>query len=166
MFTPLKKSGNREEDDKLALELVSSFISKEDGLIAVLSNLSALLKWYMDDVSWLGFYLINSKSDTLYLGPFQGMPACTRIKVGKGVCGTAYQKKETIIVPDVNAFPGHIACSSDTQSEIVVPLEGFGVLDVDSNTLNRFTNEDRIFLEKVMAKLNDFLIEIREEESR
>lgn len=155
MFSPIEKTGNRYEDDKLFLELVSSMLDREDGLVTNMSNLSALIACYLEDVSWCGFYLLDG--DILRLGPFQGLPACTRIRIGKGVCGTAYERNETIVVPDVDVFPGHIACSSATRSEVVVPLEGFGVLDLDSTTLERFTSEDARLLEKVMERLSSVL---------
>lgn len=155
MFSPFERSGNRVEDDRFFLELVSSYLDREDGLVTNLSNLSALLKWYLEDISWVGFYLLDGT--ILRLGPFQGKPACTRIRIGKGVCGSAYAEKRTLIVPDVNAFPGHIACDGDSKSEIVVPLEGFGVLDIDSASYNRFTEEDDILLEKVMQLFSSVL---------
>jgi GAF domain-containing protein len=106
---------------------------------------------------WVGFYLVD-KEDELVLGPFQGPVACTRIRKGKGVCGTAWQREETIIVPDVEKFPGHIACSSASKSEIVVPIikkdTVVGVLDVDSAELNSFDETDKIFLENLIAQLN------------
>ncbi len=155
MFSPFEKSGNRVEDDNLFLELVSSYLDREDGEVTNLSNLSALLKWYLEDISWVGFYLLDG--NILRLGPFQGKPACTRIMIGKGVCGTAYKEGRTIVVSDVNAFPGHIACDGESKSEIVVPLEGFGVLDIDSSSYDRFHEEDANLLEKVMEILSAVL---------
>ncbi len=155
MFSPFERSGNRVEDDNLFLELVSSYLDREDGEVTNLSNLSALLKWYFEDISWVGFYLLDG--DMLRLGPFQGKPACTRIMIGKGVCGTAYKEGRTLVVSDVNAFPGHIACDGDSKSEIVVPLEGFGVLDIDSSSYDRFHEEDANLLEKVMEILSAVL---------
>ena len=152
MFSPFNKSGNREEDDKLFLELASSFITSEDGLTTILANLSALLKWYLDDVSWIGFYLFDGEK--LRLGPFQGLPACTEIKIGKGVCGTAFKENRTLIVSDVSTFPSHIACSATTKSEIVVPFS-LGVLDADSDLLNRFDNLDADLLEAVVHMLDE-----------
>jgi len=155
MFSPFERSGNRVEDDNLFLELVSSYLDRDDGEVTNLSNLSALLKWYLEDISWVGFYLLDGA--ILRLGPFQGKPACTRIRIGKGVCGSAYAEKRTLIVPDVNAFPGHIACDGDSKSEIVVPLEGFGVLDIDSASNDRFCEEDMNLLESVMSLLSGVL---------
>ncbi len=114
--------------------------------------MSSLIFHYLDDVSWCGFYLLDGNE--LYLGAFQGKAACTRIKIGKGVCGTAYQKEKTIIVDDVNTFPGHIACDSASRSEIVVPIEGFGVLDIDSTSFSRFGEREKILLEEVMKLLS------------
>lgn len=118
-------------------------------LYSNLANISALLNT-MGDVNWCGFYL--AQGETLYVGPFQGEPACTRIPFGKGVCGTAAYKKISVIVPDVHEFPGHIACSEVSASEIVVPImrDGrvLGVIDIDSPTVNRFDESDRVELER------------------
>ena len=123
------------------------------GLIANAANTSALLFQLLPDVNWAGFYLADNEQ--LVLGPFQGKPACTRIPFGKGVCGTAAESGETVVVPDVHQFAGHIACDRDSQSEIVVPLMSWGkvvgVLDVDSPSLNRFDEEDKDGLESVAA---------------
>lgn len=117
--------------------------------IANLANASALLWQELRDINWAGFYLLQD--DALILGPFQGKPACIRIPMGKGVCGTAAATLKTQLVPDVHAFPGHIACDSASNSEIVVPLYKngalFGVLDIDSPIFNRFSQEDRQGLE-------------------
>lgn len=110
-----------------------------------LSNAAALLWDALDDINWSGFYLM--RDGKLVLGPFQGRVACTSIDIGKGVCGTAAERLETVVVPDVREFPGHIACDSASRSEIVVPLtvDGnlYGVMDIDSPSLGRFTDEDR-----------------------
>ena len=120
--------------------------------ISILANTSALIKEMLTDISWVGFYL--SFDNQLLLGPFQGKVACTTIKVGSGVCGTSVKLKETIIVPNVHEFPGHIACDSASNSEIVIPIiinnEVYGVLDIDSYRFNRFTNTDQFYLEKVV----------------
>ena len=119
-------------------------------LISNLSNVSAIIN-KIGDVNWAGFYLI--KDNELILGPFQGDVACTRIKMGKGVCGTSALKRETLIVPDVNKFEGHIACSSLSKSEIVTPIiyldKVVGVIDIDAPIYNRFSNEEKEFLEEV-----------------
>ena len=127
----------------------------EPDLIANLANCCAALRSTFG-FFWVGFYLV--KDNELVLGPFQGSIACTRIAKGKGVCGTAWKKKETILVPDVDAFPGHIACSSLSRSEIVVPIfnnkgEVIMVLDIDSDSLNDFDEEDKIGLEKITAHI-------------
>ena len=120
-------------------------------LTANLANLSALIRQSLDDINWAGFYLVDG--DKLILGPFQGNVACVEIALGKGVCGTAAQQDATHLVPDVHRFKGHIACDSASRSEIVVPLHRDGkvvaVLDIDSPTLSRFTQEDKEGLEKL-----------------
>lgn len=124
-------------------------------LVANLANVAAALKEAFD-FFWVGFYLV--KQDQLVLGPFQGPVACTRIRKGKGVCGTAWQEGATLLVPDVEVFPGHIACSSLSRSEIVVPLikdgEVWGVLDIDSDLLNFFDETDRKYLEEMCGYLS------------
>lgn len=133
----------------------TGLLDGETDLIANLANISALLYHTMENINWAGFYLY--KNEQLVLGPFNGKPACIRINIGKGVCGTAAYKKETIIVQNVHKFPGHIACDSETQSEIVVPMikEGrlIGVLDIDSIKLENFNQVDQVNLEKLVAIL-------------
>lgn len=123
--------------------------------IANLANISALIFDTLEDLNWAGFYLLEG--DTLVLGPFQGKPACIEIPVSRGVCGAAVRENRSQLVPDVHAFPGHIACDSASRSELVVPLRRngvpFGVLDLDSPTRNRFTEEDRIGMERLAAVL-------------
>ena len=120
--------------------------------IANLANASALIWNTLEDINWAGFYL--KEDNKLILGPFQGKPACIEIPIGKGVCGTAAERGETILVPDVHKFPGHIACSSESRSEIVVPVWRDGrilaVLDIDSEKLDTFTETDRYWLEKIV----------------
>ena len=127
--------------------------------VANLANLSALLYQTLDRLNWAGFYL--REGDVLVLGPFQGRVACIEIPWGKGVCGTAAEKDETQLVPDVHAFPGHIACDGASRSEIVVPLHRFGevvaVLDIDSPVLNRFSEDDRSGLEAFAAVIEKHL---------
>ncbi|MAC48266.1 GAF domain-containing protein [Oceanospirillum beijerinckii] len=134
------------------LPQLEALISGEDDLIANLANIAAALKQSMN-FFWVGFYLVKSE-DMLVLGPFQGPIACTRIPKGRGVCGAAFEQGQTILVPDVDAFPGHIACSSDSKSEIVLPAFKDGkvalVLDVDSDQLNDFDNTDQHYLEQLM----------------
>jgi len=128
-------------------------------MIANLANASALLYDAMENINWVGFYLMEQGK--LVLGPFQGKPACIEIEVGSGVCGTAVARDETVLVTDVHAFPGHIPCDSASNSEIVVPLhkngQVVGVLDVDSPTVGRFTEEDRIGLTQVGLVLEALL---------
>ncbi|TFV95778.1 GAF domain-containing protein [Algoriphagus kandeliae] len=133
---------------------IEALIHGEPDLYANLSNITAALKEAFG-FFWVGFYLV--KNDQLVLGPFQGPIACTRINFGKGVCGTAWKEAKTQLVPDVDLFPGHIACSSASRSEIVVPLIKNGavilVLDVDSDQLNDFDQEDQHYLEQLMETL-------------
>lgn len=129
---------------------LAGLLDKDDWIITSLSNASALLNEYFDDINWVGFYIMKEKD--LVLGPFQGKPACVRIKVGKGVCGTAVKENKTQMVDDVHKFEGHIACDSASNSEIVIPIhhnsEVVGVLDIDSPLFSRFTDDDRANLEE------------------
>ena len=131
-----------------------AFIDRETDVISILANTSAALKEAFG-FFWIGFYIV--KDGELHVGPFQGSAACYRIKKDKGVCGTAWKEATTQVVPDVELFPGHIACSSDSRSEIVVPImvngEVYGVLDIDSDELATFDDTDRIYLEKMMSIL-------------
>ncbi len=146
-------------DLKLKYEQLTSqldaLLTGEKNMYANLSNASALLNQFFDRINWVGFYLMDDGE--LVLGPFQGLPACIRIPLGKGVCGTAAKTENSIVVPDVNAFPGHIACDAASQSEVVVPIlkDGtlLGVLDIDSPELNRFTDEDLAGLEHFVEVL-------------
>jgi L-methionine (R)-S-oxide reductase len=143
---------SKEEKYKTVLPQINELISHENDLIANFANISAVLKSVFG-FFWVGFYIV--KHEELVLGPFQGDVACTRIAKGKGVCGTAWQKQETIVVPDVNLFPGHIACSALSKSEIVVPVfnsknQVFAVLDIDSSEFNDFDEIDQKYLEKML----------------
>lgn len=126
------------------LKQLDALCANNPNTVTMLANASALLNEHLDDINWVGFYLYQNNE--LELGPFQGKVACTRIPVGKGVCGTAFEKDEVQNVKDVHKFPGHIACDSNTNSEIVVPLKYedklFGVLDIDSISFGRFSDED------------------------
>lgn len=149
------ENGSKEEMYCTLLPQLKNLIADEEDLIANLANISAALKETFH-FFWVGFYLV--KGEELVLGPFQGPIACTRIRKGRGVCGTAWTKAETLVVPDVDVFPGHIACSSLSRSEIVVPLirengEVWGVLDIDSENLNSFDETDARFLEEVCTWL-------------
>lgn len=143
-------------DYKILLEQVRNIIDKDLPLVSNLSNVSAIIN-QLDDLNWCGFYLVEG--DSLYLGPFQGDVACTIISKGKGVCGTAFEKKTTIIVDDVNKFPGHIACSSLSKSEIVVPIikdnNVKAVLDIDAPVYNRFNKQDQFYLEQIANLLKE-----------
>lgn len=147
--------GTKEEKYRALLPQIKGLLADEDDLIANLANVCAALKETFG-FFWVGFYLV--KGDELVLGPFQGPVACTRIRRGRGVCGTAWAEAGTLVVPDVDVFPGHIACSSRSRSEIVVPLvraEGsvWGVLDIDSDELNSFDETDVRYLEEVCGWL-------------
>ena len=135
---------------------IEALVSGETDLIANLANVAAVLKEALG-FFWVGFYIV--KNHELVLGPFQGPVACTRIAKGKGVCGSAWAKNETVIVADVEKFPGHIACSSESKSEIVIPLRDssgivYGVLDVDSDRLSDFDTTDELWLEKICTLLS------------
>jgi L-methionine (R)-S-oxide reductase len=147
----LSKSGRYEE---MTRSLVSLLDGESDAL-ANLSNAASLLAQTLDRINWCGFYLL--RAEELVLGPFQGKPACVRIPLGQGVCGTAAARRETLVVPDVSRFPGHIACDPASRSEIVVPIlesgDLRGVLDVDAPEPGRFDEEDRAGLERFVALL-------------
>ncbi|MER2261000.1 MAG: GAF domain-containing protein [Psychrobacillus sp.] len=155
MFQTTNYSTDLSASYSLLCKQLDALLEGEANVIANLSNASALLNQFFDNINWVGFYLVEDGG--LVLGPFQGLPACVRISLGKGVCGTAAETQETIIVPDVHAFPGHIACDAASQSEIVVPIvrEGklLGVLDIDSPIKDRFTAEDGKGLEQFVEVL-------------
>lgn len=133
------------------IDQAKSLLQGESDPIANAANLSALLFYSLKDINWAGFYFLRGKE--LVLGPFQGKPACVRIPLGKGVCGTSALQQKTLVVADVHQFPGHIACDAASNSEIVIPLikdqQLLGVLDIDSTRFERFTDEDRITLETI-----------------
>ena len=143
--------GTKEEQYQHIFPQIKGLLEGETDLIANLANVAAALKEQFG-FFWVGFYLV--KADELVLGPFQGPVACTRIKKGRGVCGSSWEQGKTIIVPDVEKFPGHIACSSLSKSEIVLPLFSdskiVGVLDVDSSTLDSFDETDQLYLQKII----------------
>ncbi|HAO46823.1 MAG TPA: GAF domain-containing protein [Ferruginibacter sp.] len=153
--------GSKEEVYQSLIPQINALTEGEPDLIANLANICGALKEQFGWL-WVGFYLVKpvpASSDTeLVLGPFQGPVACTRIKKGRGVCGAAWQKAETLIVDDVEKFPGHIACSSLSKSEIVVPVirnnEVLGVLDVDSELLSQFDDTDKKYLEQIVGEIN------------
>ena len=144
-------------DYKMLAAQIKSLAEDEPNYIPVMSNASALLYENMEDLNWAGFYIMNKGS--LMLGPFQGKVACIRIELGKGVCGTAAQSNETQLVKDVHQFPGHIACDSASNSEIVVPIHSEGkvvaVLDIDSPSLSRFDETDKEGLEQFVKALEE-----------
>ena len=148
------KDADKEFKYKELIPQIEALIGGEPDLVANMANISAALKTVFN-FFWVGFYLL--KDDELVLGPFQGPIACTRIRSGKGVCGTAWKKEKTIIVPDVNQFPGHIACSSLSRSEIVVPIffenRFVGVLDVDSDQYDDFDETDKKYLEQICGMI-------------
>lgn len=148
------KNGTKQEQYESLMPQLKGLLEGEPDLVANLANISAALKaqfgWW-----WVGFYLV--KGEELVLAPFQGPVACTRIKKGRGVCGASWASAKTIIVPDVEKFPGHIACSSLSKSEIVVPIiqngQIIGVLDIDSDELNQFDQTDQLYLEKIVEMI-------------
>ncbi|RIP34067.1 GAF domain-containing protein [Staphylococcus gallinarum] len=142
----------KETNYNLLRKQVASLIEDESNVIAILSNVSALLNDNLDQINWVGFYLMDNGE--LILGPFQGHPACVHISVGKGVCGTAVAEDASQLVEDVNAFPGHIACDANSKSEIVIPIHKgetiIGVLDIDAPITSRFTTTDQSELEAIV----------------
>ncbi len=147
----------KEEAYRKAGKEILKRLQYERDMIANLGNTSAILNEFMEDINWVGFYLF--KNNQLILGPFQGRAACVRIATGKGVCGTAFEKGMTLIVPDVHKFTGHIACDDRSNSEIVIPVmcgdKKIGVLDIDSPIKNRFDETDKRYLEEII----EFLVE-------
>lgn len=156
----INTTASLDEQYQLVTKQVKNLLEKKDNLVTNLSNFTAALKQSFSKISWVGFYLFDGSK--LYLGPFQGKVACTEIKIGSGVCGTAAQKFETIIVPDVNKFPGHIACDVESRSEIVIPVikneNLFGVLDLDSTEYNSFDETDKKYLEELVDYLSKEII--------
>ncbi|OEC90009.1 GAF domain-containing protein [Acinetobacter sp. YK3] len=152
------QQGHKVEQYQNILPQIQAIVEDESDVIANLANICAALKqqfgWF-----WIGFYLV--KGNELVLGPFQGPIACTRIAKGRGVCGSAWQQQQVIVVPDVDQFPGHIACSSDSKSEIVLPImkngECVGVLDIDSDELNQFDEIDAEYLKQLMSVIEKFI---------
>ncbi|MGF2617407.1 GAF domain-containing protein [Rossellomorea vietnamensis] len=159
MFQTSMYQGTREENYDLVIKQLHALLEGESNKIANLSNASALLNQFLDRINWVGFYLMEDGE--LVLGPFQGLPACVRIAVGRGVCGSAAKDRETYLVEDVHAFPGHIACDAASQSEIVVPIikdgELIGVLDIDSPEKSRFDETDKIKLKAFVTALVQYI---------
>ncbi|PEE38244.1 GAF domain-containing protein [Bacillus pseudomycoides] len=155
MFTKESYAGSREQQYETVIKQLDTLLTGESNVVANLANASALLNQFLERVNWIGFYV--TEGNQLVLGPFQGMPACVRIPFGRGVCGVAAKTKTTQLIADVHQFPGHIACDSASNSEIVVPIikEGtvIGVLDIDSPEKNRFDEVDQHYLEKFVETL-------------
>ncbi|HHU19633.1 MAG TPA: GAF domain-containing protein [Bacilli bacterium] len=161
MFEQREYSASLEKNYQLLIKQLEALIEDEPDPIANLSNSAALLNQFLERINWVGFYLL--KQDQLVLGPFQGLPACVRIEIGKGVCGTAVATEQTQLVADVHQFPGHIACDARSQSEIVIPLfkknRVIGVLDIDSPEKNRFSQMDQNYLEQFCQVLMKYIPE-------
>ncbi|WP_040932075.1 GAF domain-containing protein, partial [Paenibacillus larvae] len=157
MFEHIPYSGTKEEQYNQVIHQLGALIQDEPNRIANLANASALLRQFLDDINWVGFYLTDTERGELVLGPFQGLVACVRIPFGKGVCGTAARDRKTLRVADVHAFPGHIACDAASRSEIVVPMieDGnvIGVLDIDSPLQDRFDETDEQMLQEFVRVL-------------
>ncbi|GEN32271.1 GAF domain-containing protein [Cerasibacillus quisquiliarum] len=159
MFQKINDTGSRVDNYEILIKQLDALIADERDEIANLANAAGLLNQFLNDINWVGFYIW--KHNELVLGPFQGLPACIRIPYGKGVCGSAVANKETLNVPNVNHFPGHIVCDAASQSEIVIPIfvhgHIYGVLDIDSPILNRFDKTDQHYLETFVAVLSEAL---------
>lgn len=149
------KNSDLDYKTKIFFEDLERYLSKENDMVANLANTAAFISAFFDNINWSGFYLL--KENQLVLGPFCGMPATTRIDIGKGVCGTAFEKGETLVVDNVCEFPGHIACDIRSKSEVVISLvkngKKYGVLDIDSSVYSRFSKEDVEILVKVLEIL-------------
>lgn len=161
MFKAEKYEASREKNYELIGKQLKALIEDEPNRIANLANASALLNQFLERINWVGFYLYEEKEEQLILGPFQGLPACVRIPLGKGVCGTSAIERKTLRVADVHQFPGHIACDAASRSEIVVPIikDGIlvGVLDIDSPEKNRFDGVDEKGLEAFVHILSEYI---------
>lgn len=159
MFQTINYEGQLKAQYETLAKQLHVLLDGEKDTIANLSNAAALLNHFLDRINWVGFYLM--KDGELVLGPFQGLPACVRIPIGRGVCGTAAAQAQTVVVEDVHTFPGHIACDAASNSEIVIPLikndTVIGVLDIDSPIKGRFSTEDKegliLFVQTLMAHL-------------
>ncbi len=151
MFQPIAPSGSLEDQYQLLRSQAEGLIEANVPRVTNLANFVALLGFSLPDINWVGVYLVEG--ETLYLGPFQGLPACTTIPLGQGVCGTSAKTKTTLNVKDVHQFEGHIACDSASNSELVIPLikdgELLGVLDIDSPLFDRFQAKDQSYLESI-----------------
>lgn len=152
----INKNLTADEKYRELVKQVKALLSRNDNLLSNLSNFTAALNQTFEKISWVGFYLFDGEK--LYLGPFQGKVACTEIRIGNGVCGTAAKERKTVIVEDVEKFPGHIFCDADSKSEIVIPIIKddtlYGVLDLDSTELNSFNETDKKYLEEMVLFLS------------
>ncbi len=159
MFQAMPYDGTRSEQFEAVLVQLGALMKDEPNVIANLANASALLKHSLPDTNWAGFYLFDGKE--LVLGPFQGLPACIRIPLNRGVCGTAATERRTLVVGDVHAFPGHISCDAASNSEIVIPLlkndQLLGVMDIDSPLKHRFDDDERRFLERFAVMVSEVI---------
>jgi len=155
----INKTGDKNENYRFLLAAIKDLLATETDETANLATISAFMNAYISDINWVGFYIM--RGGELVVGPYQGKPACIRITPPNGVCGTAVAKRETIVVPDVHSFPGHIACDSDTNSEIVCPLfkneQVYGVLDIDSPKHNRFDETDVKNITEIAKMISEFL---------
>lgn len=153
------KNMNQEERLKYMLILLKGQLSSEKDNLANISNVTGIIMACVDRINWAGFYII--RDNELVLGPFQGLPACNRIAIGKGVCGSAVATREVQLIPDVHLFPGHIACDDASNSELVIPIikenKVFGVLDLDSPIKNRFTVLEAEYFIKLVSILNEYI---------
>lgn len=161
MFEKINYSEDLEKNYNLVLKQIESLCQGVEENISILSNASALLNQFLKNINWVGFYLYQKESKDLILGPFQGLPACTKIKHQQGVCGFCASSKNLVNVDDVNLFPGHIACDSRSKSELVIPIildfELYGVLDIDSPLESRFTLTDEKYLQEFVNILCKYL---------
>jgi len=154
-FNKFHLSDSKEENYKNALTSIKDILDHDIMLAGNLANVCGLINYFLKDINWVGFYLVNK--GRLEVGPFIGLPACTKIELNKGVCGTSWSQAETIIVDDVHKFPGHIACDSASNSEIVIPIivkgKVLAILDIDSPKYKNFDATDKIYLEKIVESI-------------
>jgi GAF domain-containing protein len=159
----VREDGSKEDTYRELLPQIRALVESETDLVANLANISAALKTTFKHYSWVGFHLL--KGGELVLGPFQGKLACTRIQLGRGVCGTSADQRKTLVVDDVRQFSGHITCDPDSRSEIVVPIADenalFGVLDVDSNDTGSFDEVDKLYLEELSKIISSLFTKTR-----
>ncbi|GIN11743.1 hypothetical protein J26TS2_16100 [Shouchella clausii] len=160
MFSKLDYPTDQEAAYRLLEQQAVALLEDEPDALANYANLCALLGQFLDDINWVGFYFL--KENELVLGPFQGLPACTRIAIGKGVCGTAVAENKTMRIDDVHAFPGHIACDAASNAELVIPIRHkdkvIAVLDIDSPSKGRFHEKEAEALERLLKRVEPFLI--------